>query len=236
GIQIGDTEGFVVRDIYFDYNWRYGCTDGVHINGPAKNGVIENLCGTTNDDMVSLTPADEQHAEVTCGEISNVDIRNVTAKNGYSGVRLLSCSNFAIKNITVSGVYGDYRHNAVLISHHYTTPDTRNFFDNIIVEKVFASKSKTPLSSDCFTLWEDGAENLPLVWLYNDINVPNLTLRDIVRTVETNTGVPLIKIEDDVKIARLVLDNISQNIIGNAEAPIVSVGVGVKEIKKVNMD
>ena len=58
----------------------------------------------------------------------------------------------------------------------------------------------------------------------------------MVRTVETNTGVPLIKIEDDVKIARLVLDNISQNIKGTAIAPIVSVGVGVKEIKKVNMD
>ena len=113
---------------------------------------------------------------------------------------------------------------------------TNHFFDNIIVEKVFASKSKTPLGNDCFTLWEDGAEDLPLVWLYNDINVTNLTLRDIVRTVETNTGVPLIKIEDDVKIARLVLDNISQNIKGTAVAPIVSVGVGVKEIKKVNMD
>ncbi|MBR2988698.1 MAG: hypothetical protein IKC64_03130, partial [Clostridia bacterium] len=43
GIQIGDTVGFTVDGVFFDYNWHYGCTDGVHINGPAKDGVIENL-------------------------------------------------------------------------------------------------------------------------------------------------------------------------------------------------
>ncbi|MBQ5742746.1 MAG: hypothetical protein IIV79_00970, partial [Clostridia bacterium] len=35
GIQIGDAYGFVVRDIFFDYNWHFGTTDGVHINGPS---------------------------------------------------------------------------------------------------------------------------------------------------------------------------------------------------------
>ena len=45
GIQIADVYGFVVRDLFFDYNWHFGTTDGVHINGPAFDGVIENLAG-----------------------------------------------------------------------------------------------------------------------------------------------------------------------------------------------
>ena len=36
GIQIASVRGFVVRDIFFDYNHHFGTTDGMHINGPAR--------------------------------------------------------------------------------------------------------------------------------------------------------------------------------------------------------
>lgn len=94
GIQIADARGFVVRDLFFDYNWHFGCTDGVHINGPSYDGVIENLSGTTNDDMVGMTTYDEQHAEVSKGPIERISIRNISAQNGYSAVRLLSGGEF----------------------------------------------------------------------------------------------------------------------------------------------
>ena len=136
GVQIADTVGFIVRDIHFDYNWHFGTTDGIHINGPAYDGVIENLNGTTNDDMVSLTTIDEAHAEVTRGEIANVYIHNVTAHNGYSGVRLLSAGNQFMRCIRINGVYGDYRHNAVLVSQHNMTPGEKTWFDEIVIEHV----------------------------------------------------------------------------------------------------
>ncbi len=105
GIQVADARFFIIRDILFDYNCNFGTTDGVHINGPARFGLIENLSGVTNDDMVSLTSVDEAHAQVTRGPIDSVERRNIAAENGYSGVRLLSRGE-PVTNIRISGVYG----------------------------------------------------------------------------------------------------------------------------------
>lgn len=237
GIQIGDTIDFIVKDIFFDYNWHYGCTDGVHINGPAREGVIENLSGTTNDDMVSLTPVDEQHAECSEGEIKNVIIRNVTANNGYSGVRLLSCGNYPLTQIKVSGVYGDYRHNAVLLGHHYARPsDTRNWFDDIVIENVRANKSSTPLDNSCFTLWEEGAiETLPVIWLFNDINIGKITFKDICRNETVKTHTSLLKIEKDVNVDSLLLDNVHQTLVDGSDGKLLELNGTIKNLVKTNV-
>ena len=223
GIQIADAVGFVVRDIFFDYNWHFGTTDGVHINGPSYNGVIENLHGTTNDDMVALTTIDELHAEVTKGEIVNVEIRNISARNGYSGIRLLSAGNFDIRCVRINGVYGEYRHNAVLISHHNTRPGTRTWFDDITVEHVHASKSTTPLTEDCFCYWEGGGDcivKLPVVWIGNDIKAGSITLRDISRYERANTRSALVQIDKEVSIKRLVIENVRQTLAEGVNAPL----------------
>ena len=223
GIQIAASRGFVVRDIYFDYNWHFGTTDGVHINGPSCDGIIENLYGTTNDDMVSLTTIDESHAEISMGEISNISIRYVSARNGYSGIRLLSAGNFAIRRIHICGVYGDYRHNAVLISHHYTRPGTSIWFDDITLEHIHASKSSTPLTEDCFCLWEDNAiEKLPVIWLEEGIHAGNIILRDISRHETAPTQAPLVQIDPTAKINRLFAENISQTTAPDVNAPLWS--------------
>ncbi len=222
GIQIADANGYVVRDVFFDYNWHYGCTDGVHINGPSYNGVIENLYGTTNDDMIGMTTVDEQHAEVTKGEIVNIDIRNVTANNGYSGIRLLSAGDFDMRNIHISGVYGTYRHNAVLVSHHNTRPGTRIWFDDIVIEHIYSSKSPTPLTEDCFVRWE-GKDRMgaiikhPLIWFEKGINCGNVVIRDVSRDEKADTRGALIQIDEGANIERLIVDNVSQK---GTDAPV----------------
>lgn len=221
GIQIADSVGFVVRDIFFDYNCMFGTTDGVHINGPASNGVIENLNGITNDDMVSLTTIDESHAEVTFGHIENVNIRNVSAKNGYSGVRLLSAGNYFLYNIVVCGVYGTYRHNAVLISHHFMTPDAENWFDNITVEHVHASKSSESLRPDQFCYWEKHNKELPVIWIENGIKAGNITLRDISRYEKAiDTEGYLVQIDKGAVIDRLTVENVFQTNAVGVNAPV----------------
>ena len=221
GIQIADAVGFVVRDMYFDYNWHFGTTDGVHINGPSYNGVVENLHGTTNDDMVALTTIDELHAEVTKGEIANIQIRNVSAKNGYSGIRLLSAGDYDIRCVHINGVYGDYRHNAVLISHHNTRPNTRIWFDDITVEHVHASKSTTPLSEDCFCLWErNSILKGPIIWIEKGIKAGRITLRDITRDEHAPTEAALIQIDATAEIDRLIAENIHQKLAPGITAPI----------------
>ena len=231
GIQIADARGFVTRDIYFDYNWHFGTTDGVHINGPSYDGVIENLYGTTNDDMVSLTTIDETHAEVTTGEIVNVSIRNISARNGYSGIRLLAAGNFDIRCIHISGVYGEYRHNAVLVSHHNTRPGTKIWFDDITIEHVHAHKSGTPLTEDCFRFWEDGAiETLPVIWFEEGINMGKVILRDISRHETTDTQGALVQLDATARIDRLFAENISQTAAPGVTAPMWVNEADIKEL------
>lgn len=221
GIQIADAVGFITRDLYFDYNWHFGTTDGVHINGPAFNGVIENLHGTTNDDMVSLATIDELHAEVTKGEIANVYIHNISAVNGYSGIRLLSAGDFDIRCIHINGVYGEYRHNAVLISQHNTRPGTRTWFDDITIEQIHASKSDKLLGEDCFTMWDAKAPYTdPVIWIEEGINMGNCIIRDVSRNEKSKiTKAYLIQIDKNAVVDRLLIENVTQKNAEGVTAP-----------------
>ena len=210
GIQIGDVRGFVVRDLFFDYNHHFGTTDGVHINGPARDGVIENLCGTTNDDMVSLTTYDEPHAEISLGEIENIYIHNVTADNGYSGIRLLSGEGYSLKNVHVDGLYGNYRHNGIVISNHNARPGAV-FFDNVVLENVHARKSYTPLGEDCFRYWEKNADKRAIIQTEGGARFGRLVMRHIYRREEAPTEAPLIQMSADTVVDHLVLEDVSQS-------------------------
>ena len=219
GIQIGDVRGFVTRDLYFDYNWHFGTTDGVHINGPARDGVIENLYGTTNDDLVSLTTYDEAHAEVSLGDIENIYIHNLSAKNGFSSVRLLSGEGYVLKNVRVDGIYGDYRHHAVVISNHNRRPG-RVWFDDLVLENIHACKSATPLGEDCFRFWENGADRCPFICFDKGAICGNVTVRNVHRHQEHSTESPLFFLAEDCSIDRLMLDNIHQTTSEGATAPL----------------
>ena len=219
GIQIGDVYGFTVRDLFFDYNWHFGTTDGVHINGPAYDGVIENLCGTTNDDLVSLTTYDEPHAEVCLGPIENVYIHNLTARNGYSGVRLLSGENYPLRNVRIDGLYGTYRHCAVVISNHNRRPGAV-WFDGIVIENVYASKSNTPLGEGCHLKWEGNADRESFFFFGHDAVCGNVTLRNIHRHQAHSTQSPLFRFYPTCKIDRLLLDNVWQTVEEGVTAPL----------------
>ena len=219
GIQIGDVRGFVTRDIFFDYNWHFGTTDGVHINGPACDGVIENLYGTTNDDLVSLTTYDEAHAEVSIGEIENVYIHNLSGRNAYSGVRLLSGENCYLRNVRIDGLYGTYRHHAVIISNHNQRPGTV-WFDNLVLENIAASKSATPLGEGCFRMWEKNFDKCVYILMEKGARCGNVTIRNVYRRQEQSTESYLFKLSSDSEIDRLVLDNIHQSTAEGATAPL----------------
>ena len=229
GIQIGDAWGFVTRDIFFDYNHHFGTTDGVHINGPARDGIIENLYGTTNDDMVSLTTYDEPHAEVSMGDIEYVYIHNISAKNGFSGVRLLSGEGYKLCNVRVDGIYGDYRHNAIVISNHNKRPGAV-WFDNIILENFAARKSYTPLTEDCFCLWEKNVDRRAIIQFEFGARCGNVVIRNIYRREEQATEAPLLKLSEDTVIDRLVLENLHQSAAGGVELAFVENEAQVGEL------
>jgi len=219
GVQIADAYAFVVRDIFFDYNWHFGTTDGVHVNGPAYDGVIENLSGTTNDDMVSLTAYDEPHAEVTLGNIENIYIHNLSARNGYSGVRLLSGENYHLKNIHIDGICGTYRHHAVVISNHNARPGSV-WYDDILIENVSASKSNTPLTQGCHLTWEAAADRDAFFRFGRDIACGTVILRNIHRHQEADTQSYLFEFKPPCTIDRLILDNVNQTLASGVSAPL----------------
>ncbi len=217
GIQIGATYGFAVRDICFDYNWHFGTTDGVHINGPACAGTIENLCGTTNDDLVSLTTYDECHAECSIGDIEQVYIHNITARNGYSGIRLLSGENCALRDVHVDGVYGTFRHNGIVISNHNRRLG-KVWFDNLVLENINCRKSHTRLSDDCYTYWDGNFDPRAIIEFEGEAVCGRVTVRDIQRHEFESTAAAIIRADKTTSIDRLMLDNIHQT-VDNGTAP-----------------
>jgi len=219
GIQIGAVRGFVTRDIFFDYNWHFGTTDGVHINGPACDGVIENLYGTTNDDLVSLTTYDEAHAEISLGDIENVYIHNLSGRNAYSGVRLLSGEGYVLRNVRIDGLYGTYRHHAVVVSNHNKRPG-EVWFDDLVLENIHASKSAEALSEECFRMWERNFDKCVYILFEKGAICGNVTLRNIHRHQERSTESYLFKLSSDSSIERLMLDNIHQTTAEGATAPL----------------
>ena len=219
GIQIADVCGFVVRDIFFDYNWHFGTTDGVHINGPARDGVIENLAGTTNDDMVSLTTYDEPHAEVSMGAIEQIYIHNLTAQNGYSGIRLLSGEDYPLRAVRIDGLYGTYRHHAVVISNHNKRPG-RVWFDDLLIENVYACKSDTPLGEGCHLKWEGGADRDAFFFFGIDAICGNVYVRNVHRHQEKSTASPLFEFSKTCRIEHLTLEHIRQTEAAGVSAPI----------------
>ena len=54
GIHIADARYFTVENVHFDYDLSKPNMDGVHIQGPARFGVIRNIMGDCNDDHVAL--------------------------------------------------------------------------------------------------------------------------------------------------------------------------------------
>lgn len=220
GIQIADANGFVVRDIYFDFNWHFCTTDGVHVNGPSRNGCIENLAGTTNDDMVGLTTYDERHGEVSIGDIENIYVHNLTARNGYSGVRLMCGENCVMRNIHIDGLYGTYRYHAVVISNHSKRPGTV-LFDEVTIENVCACKSNEVLSEDCFTKSEANRDKCAFFFFgRGGTRCGNMTFRNIRRHQEQTTESALFKFLGTCEIDRLVLDNVYQTTAEGVVAPL----------------
>ena len=233
GIQIGDAKGFVVRDMYFDYNWHFGTTDGVHINGPAYDGVLENFSGTTNDDMIGMTTYDESHAECSLGNIENIYIHNITANNAYSGIRLLSGENCDMRAVHIDGLYGNYRHNGVIVSNHNKRPG-RVWFDDIIIENVHARKSYTPLGDGCFRYWEKGAENRAILEFEKDAICGSVVIRNVYRHETESSESALIRMTNETSIERLVLENIYQTTAEGVTVGGIEINADIK--KRIDRD
>ena len=111
-MQIINLNKFTVENITFDHNLQNPNMDGVHVQGPAKNGCIRNIKGATNDDLIALNCNDcyrtFEQEDVSSGDIENVVIDGVYGENAFTGIRLLSCGS-ELRNISIRNIFGTYR-------------------------------------------------------------------------------------------------------------------------------
>lgn len=88
-IHLGNIRDFTIDGLTLDRHGR----DGVHVDGPASEGVIRNVSGDSHDDPVSLTAWDWRQYSVSFGPIHHLTIEHITGgpedKHGTDAIRLL---------------------------------------------------------------------------------------------------------------------------------------------------
>lgn len=151
--------------------------DGVHLAGNCHFGVIKNLKGATNDDLVALNADDQEMFEMSRGPITDIEVDGIFSEDGYSAVRLLSAGS-KISRIRMTNIYGNYRMNAVFFSHHNLHPGEASVFEDIIIDGVFCSKSKYIFPMKNF---EFDSAPCPLIWMAPGTTVKTLHINNIIR-------------------------------------------------------
>ncbi len=73
-VHLGNVREFHVEGIRLDRHWR----DGVHVNGPASEGVIRDVHGVSHDDTVSIAAWDWRGYAPSFGPISRLVIERVS--------------------------------------------------------------------------------------------------------------------------------------------------------------
>jgi hypothetical protein len=88
-IHLGNARDFIVDGVTLDRHGR----DGVHVDGPASDGLIRRVSGDSHDDPVSLTAWDWRQYSASFGPISHVVVEDVTGaadeKHATDAIRLL---------------------------------------------------------------------------------------------------------------------------------------------------
>lgn len=85
-IHLGNVHDFEIDGLTLEEHFR----DGVHVNGPASQGVIRNIRGVSHDDPVALNAWEWKNYAPSYGPIRDVFVENVTGgSSGTSSIRLL---------------------------------------------------------------------------------------------------------------------------------------------------
>lgn len=111
GVLIADCHDFIIENITFDDHKK----DGVHVNGPAARGLIQNMRGTCGDDFVALNAWDWDTSSVSFGPIEEITVRRIACEHDemrllpgrktYPSGKKLDCP---IKTCSFSDISGAY--------------------------------------------------------------------------------------------------------------------------------
>ncbi len=243
-VQLRRVTKFTVRDIFFDHNMLRPNMDGIHINGPASDGFIQNMNGATNDDLVALNCDDGfdngEKCVVTSGPISNIVIDGIFAEAGYTAVRLLSCGS-PLKNVTIKNVFGTFRVSGIALTHHSIIPGAPSFMDNIVIEDIFISKypfnppENKLLMTSLDDAYGEGCYNYNIrcegiIRVFPGVHCGNMTIRSVHRDEYADTAAPLILVDETSSVKRLFIEDVTQVFHNAKPIPAITIKGDVEKL------
>jgi hypothetical protein len=156
-INLAAVTDYLIENHTFTDKW----SDGVHLAGPARRGVVRNLQGSTSDDLMAVTaqePTSWEHYDDSLGIVDGLVIENIHKKSGNSRVlHLVPGRSAHIKNVFVRNVTGTSTSYGVYLWGDGAKPGGR--FDNVVIENV-ATTSTT--LADTVMLWAIVGDNITL--------------------------------------------------------------------------
>ncbi|MBQ8356978.1 MAG: hypothetical protein IJX39_04120 [Clostridia bacterium] len=203
GITMATVSYFTVEDITFDYNKGnpYPVNmDGVHLDGNCHYGVLRNLKGTCYDDLVALNAH-----EGSRGDITNMEINGIYAKECHSAVRLLLVWE-RVENIHISNVFGTYYQYCVGLSKFYPG-ETTGYYDGISLDHIYAAKAMPARKGD-FQHPKHTESSYPLIWIQGDTVVKSLSVSRLHRR-ESTLPRDTIHIGKNAAVNRLIIDDVT---------------------------
>ena len=85
-------------------------SDGIHFQPPLKNIVVENIKGTSHDDMIAITIGDYDAYNTSAGDVDDIVIRNIQPNNSLTALKLCGQKGYKFKNVLMEQVYGTTTH------------------------------------------------------------------------------------------------------------------------------
>lgn len=174
---------FEIRNIKLELNVARSNQDGLHFDGDCYDGIIDNICGKTNDDMVTFNGGDSwyvtsENPEIKDilqypykrGKIARIKISNIFVKNttyGYRATRLLSnnAEGFneteGIEDIYYDGIFGEFRYDVILISSHY---GAQKHYKNLYFNNISAHSSPNV--------------GLRMIWIQSNTHIESLVINN----------------------------------------------------------
>lgn len=238
GFLLSDIRNFTVRDMGL-----YSHSDGVHITGPAINGLIENIIGATEDDFVALGCMDYPTYCETQGPLRNIEVRRLTAEGGKGFHLFGGAKDAAIsaKTITIDGVYGNFTAAPVNVEAGYG--DSLTVVDDIIVRNVRPTKTNnfahvvvgSSTGQNMGTvrvhgLYDDGAAGAGTVGNVVALaNVDCLEVSGVERTAASNASCVVNVANASTTVKQLKLSGLRAK-FGASNADIVSIAGQVKAL------